>query len=105
MIYICSPYSNNPEVNYKAVLSYVVEIFDSKGIVLFSPIIYGHTIAKKLDYAITWEYWEGFDFDMIKLCSELWVLKLDAWSESVGVKQEVAYAMSLNKKIEFKEYE
>ena len=101
VIYVCSPYSSNPKKNYKAVLSYVVETFENKGIVLFSPIVYGHTIAKKLDYAITWEYWEGFDLEMLEKSDEVWVLMLDGWSESVGVKQEIEYAKKLGKIIRY----
>jgi len=104
MIYLCSPYSNNPEANYKAVLSYVEQHLKTTGNILFSPIVYGHTIALHScneQINTDFESWKTFDLEMLEKSDEVWVLMLDGWTESVGVKQEIEYAKKLGKIIRY----
>lgn len=103
MIYLASPYSQNPEKLYKEVLEYVVKYFKDTGIMLFSPIVYGHNIAKanKPLLNIDFSAWEKFDLDMLSKADELWILMLDGWEQSKGVFREIEYAMKLNKKVKY----
>jgi len=106
MIYLATPYSNDPEKNYELVLKYVESHMVFTGEVLFSPIIYGHNIAtarpaKQIN--TDYETWKVFDKEMIRFCSELWVLKLDGWRDSGGVQAEVDYAKQFGKPIKYVE--
>ena len=75
LIYLASPYSENPEVNYKAVLEFVVWHYLSKTEVLFSPIIYGHIITNNGKMDSDFETWKNFDLLILSKSDELWVLK------------------------------
>lgn len=46
-----------------------------------------------------WEFWGGYDENMIERCDELYILTLKGWRESVGVTAEVAIALRLNKPV------
>lgn len=107
LIYLASPYSENPEKNYKAVLSHVETHLRITGIVLFSPIVYGHGIAVSTcneQINTDFESWKDFDLLMLSKSDELWVLKLDGWERSKGVKQEIEFAKNLGIKVRYIEH-
>ena len=108
LIYLASPYSHpDPAVvHYRfiqtgAVLAKAIE----HGHLMFSPIVHSHPIAD----LISWDPinhaegelsgWMKYDFDFIDKCDELWVLQLDGWKESRGVKAEVMFAFVRGKKL------
>lgn len=47
----------------------------------------------------TFEPWQALNDSMIKVCSEVWVLGIQGWMESRGIKHELELAVRLNKKI------
>jgi hypothetical protein len=102
MIYIASPYSHpDPMVRerrFKAVREVVARlILDDH--VAFSPIVYSHQFAHS--HGTDWDVWREFDTRMIDAASELWVLQLDGWSDSVGVQAEMVHAKKLGKPVRF----
>ncbi len=70
-----------------------------EGLMVFSPISKTHPIAEKCGLPGDWEYWEKYDTIAIAHCKELWVLTLDGWEDSIGVKAETKIAEQLNKPI------
>lgn len=55
----------------------------------------------RFDLPMDWAYWERFDREYLCLASELVVLKLDGWRESVGVQAEIDLAIDLGLPIRF----
>jgi hypothetical protein len=44
-------------------------------------------------------FWREYNFAMIRASSRLRVLRLEGWNQSVGVKDELSYAIRLGKPI------
>ena len=98
MIYLATPYASpNTAVRLYRFQSVneVAAILINKGLMVFSPISHSHPIALASDLPMGWEYWKEFDLFMLNQCTELWVLKLDGWRESIGVQAEIARAEEL----------
>lgn len=101
MIYLASPYTDkNPEIQeyrFQAVC-YAARRLLTKGIKIFSPVAHSHPISR---YGLpgNWEFWEGWDKEFIDACQEIWVLCLDGYKESKGIKGEVEYAKATGKRI------
>jgi hypothetical protein len=96
MIYLASPYSNDPEGNYQAMLGFCRRIFTLlPAPPIFSPVTYYHPIASSLTY----EEVMGLCFHMIDLADDLWIVALPNWTISEGVKNESKYWLSKGRKL------
>lgn len=101
MIYLASPFSHpDPGIRaarVDAALRATVALFNH-GRVVYSPIVYS---APLFDAGVGatggYEEWEALDRRMIAACDFLWVLSIEGWRESRGIRAEVAYASELNK--------
>jgi len=88
MIYLATPYSSDdPAVmrhRYNVVTKVAAELM-KRGEMVFSPITHSHPIAQHLnkETAVDWKAWERFDTKLLKCCSELCVLMLPGWKESI----------------------
>jgi hypothetical protein len=97
LIYLASPYSS-PDAELRqlrfelAVEAVALGMRD--GIYIYSPIVNCHNVAEMFPDFISgeWKFWERFDHLMISKCDELWVLTIDGWEASKGVRQEVEFA-------------
>jgi len=49
----------------------------------------------------TWEDWRGKDLNQLSRCDEIYVMLLDGWKESLGVRGEVKYALKNNIPVSF----
>lgn len=103
MIYLAQPYtSHDPAIMQERyfIACKVIADLINKGYKVFSPIVYGHYLVQ---YGTGSEFadWEEFDKWMIDNCSRFVVLRLEGWEESVGVKEEIEYADSLGKYVEY----
>lgn len=100
MIYLASNYSHPDavvrELRYRAALDFTQKKI-AKGIVCFSPIVYGRAMEEQLgtDYLS----WKTFNDGMMQCCAEVWVLRLPGWRESRGVAYEIDYAFHLGKPV------
>jgi hypothetical protein len=64
-----------------------------EGYTIFSPISQSHPISTYLpDCTETWDFWQKQDLPWLERCDEVWVLMLDKWNESVGVRGEIKHA-------------
>lgn len=101
--FLSSPYSNNPEENYNAVLKYVKLPFTRGHI--FSPILHWHPSAKLQNVAGTFDFWLAYDFNVLRRCDELMVLTIPGWKESIGVRAEIQLANQLGLPINYLHYD
>lgn len=108
MIYLASPYSHPDkdirEQNYIKVTKKAAELV-SKGLVVVSPITYGHTLLDYKEMPTDWEFWNNFCLSILRHCDELWVYKMDGWNRSRGVAEEIEFAVKNNLHIKYIEYE
>jgi hypothetical protein len=75
MIYLASPYSNDPDGNYQAMLDYAARILQrAPPPLIFSPVTFFHPIAQKLQYEEVME----LCLAMLKKADQLIVVAL-AW--------------------------
>lgn len=102
MIYLASPYSHRSrkirEQRFNAVCKEAAGIMRT-GLLVFSPIAHGHAIAEVAALPTDWGYWKRFSIEMIRQCSEFWVLELDGWDKSEGVMEELRYAQRIRKEV------
>jgi len=97
LIYLASPYSDPKYIirNDRAAeaRSVVTHMF-SKGYKVFSPVLYLHDITSQSCSGLSYEFakWRAFDLDMLGRSDELWVLKMNGWRKSKGVRSEIRHA-------------
>jgi len=99
-IYLATPYSDSDpavmEARFEAVTRKAGQIINW-GYIVYSPVTSCHPVAVRCSLPRGFDYWQQFDETFIEWCDELWVLQLDGWRESVGVKAEVKIAEKLHK--------
>jgi hypothetical protein len=95
MIYLASPYSHEDpairQARYEAVRAFTCELLQQRK-VIFSPIVYCHGIAVELGLPTDASYWKSFNMTFLRKADALYVLKLEGWEYSAGVKVETATA-------------
>ena len=106
IIYFASPYSdNNPDVvneRYNKTCNKVAELV-SKGHIVMSPIVYGHTLLQYKEMPGDWQFWKNFCESFLYKSDEIFVYKIEGWDKSTGLLAEVELAKSLNIKITYLE--
>ena len=102
MIYLASPYTHpDPRVmeSRDEQTCIAVGSLIKQGLHAYSPIAHSRSVALLSDLPHDFGFWNAYDTDMISRCDEVWVLMLDGWEDSEGVKAEIKIALDLNKKI------
>lgn len=99
MIYVASPYSHEDyhvmEKRAKAVTYYCyTQIKEGKNVI--SPITYGHEVRQAGNLPNDWSFWMNFCLDLLKHCDEIYVLTIDGWNVSKGVREEIEFAKQNN---------
>ena len=96
-VYLASPYSHENAAVREARFMSVAKcaawaIHDGKTV--FCPITHSHPIQVhgQFDAATGWKYWKQIDETAIDNCKQLWVLCIDGWQASEGVRAEIEYA-------------
>ena len=100
IIYLASPYTHEDnEVmlsRFEAAVDYVHQsLTDFPFYTIYSPVVHYHPLAERHLLPRDYEFWNKRNTDVICVAKELWVLALDGWKDSVGIKAEVEYAESL----------
>ena len=99
MIYLACPYSSkDPAIvayRVKRASEYVASKLEERE-VLISPVVYGHNIVQETSLRSDWDFWSVFCIDILRRCEKLYVLMLEGWEESEGVKGEIELARKLN---------
>jgi len=103
MIYLASPYTDpDPKVmqmRYEMVCEACAGLANKKRVV-FSPVAHWHPIAIKYDLPRDYKFWEIQNYGVISCCFRFYVLTLNGWDTSIGIKYEVEYAEKHGKLIE-----
>jgi hypothetical protein len=102
MIYLCSPYSHpDPfvrEDRYLRTMQAVVHLMKQKEVV-FSPIVHCHEIAKIADLPKDVDFWWEYNKGMIDVCTKVFYLRIEGWTQSKGLIREIDYAYEIGKKV------
>ena len=104
-IYLATPYSHeDPAV--RALRFEAINITAAKlmleGYAVFSPISQSHPIAEYLPTETgNWDFWQKEDLPFLEVCDWLYVLPIDGWQESVGVRGEIEFAEALGIPIKY----
>lgn len=96
LVYLAQPYSHTDATIRTARFEagmHAAAVLMREGMLVFSPIAHSHPIAEKHDLPGDFAFWQAFDEAVIAGCSELLVLMLDGWRESVGVRAEIEIAL------------
>jgi hypothetical protein len=108
MIYVASPYSHPDEAvrekRYLAAFNYCAAQLIN-GLVVFSPIVYGHLFSTRFGIAGDYLTWQRFNDEMLLACNEIHILCLPGWKESKGVAHELALAAQYNIGLRIGNYE
>lgn len=103
-IYLAAPYSHaNAKViesRVKIINSAAAKLI-SNGYMVFSPISHSHYIAIENDLPGEFEFWQKVNHSFIEWADIVAVLKIPGWEYSRGIKDEIEYATSLRKQIEY----
>ena len=98
MIYLAGPYSHNDHlvVAWRAHQHsvFLVEC-DRAGNDVYSPITHWHGVTRGRGLPDTPEDWRRRSLFMLRLASELWILKLPGWETSEGTTIEIIEARRL----------
>lgn len=93
MIFISSPYTSNSPLTRQYRVERVTEFTTRmllQGLVAFSPIVYGEAIKRRSsEIGTDAKTWLFFNFDMLRRCEAMYVLCLEGWEQSEGVKLEI----------------
>lgn len=93
--YLAGPYSEAPETNYQKHLEVTHRLL-VKGLMVFSPIVHCHVIAKEFDLPGEFEFWRKYDTSMISKSSGLLIMRSFGVERSAGVKMEIKIARDHN---------
>lgn len=104
MEYLASPYSHSlpiiMERRYAAAMAVTAKLL-GEGRIIYSPIVSFHEVAIAHNLPTNFAFWERINLGVLAHCSNLIVLKLDGWKDSVGVAGEVEYAMRMGIPVEY----
>lgn len=108
MLYLASPYSHPDrevmEDRYHAALFTVARLV-RVGQIPYCPIVHFHEVARWHKLPTDAAYWSRINVAMLRLADSLYVLRLDGWDQSVGVRAEIEFAEAYGKPIVFLDQE
>lgn len=104
LIYLACPYTHSDkkvmEERFIAVNKAAAKLMGG-GSYVFSPISHTHPIIQEGNLPGGWDYWQGYDTNVISRCTKMIVLMLDGWKTSTGVQAEIQLAKKFNLPIEY----
>ena len=105
LIYLACPYNHkDPDVRerrFRTVSMVAGALMQHGGHKIFSSISHTHPIAIHGMLPLGFEFWQEYDKAILRCCKAIFVLCLEGWMDSVGVKAEVEYAKQLNLEIKY----
>jgi hypothetical protein len=97
LIYLAAPYTDDNENIVEervAAVCRVDAVLMERGTFTFSPLL-KHFVRKHGNLPGDWNYWQDYCRVTLPKCSQVYVLALDGWEESVGVREEMKLAEML----------
>ncbi len=108
--YVASPFTHPKamvrEWRFRSVAEATL-YWNLKLIAAISPIVHSHVLVQLSgDESIgeDWGTWKPVDMPLVKAFDVFIVLMLPGWDESVGVQEELQYALSIGKQVYFVDY-
>lgn len=103
-IYLASPYSHKDRavMNSREHLINVVaaNLIEKYGYMMFLPITQSAPLERILPkLGGSFAKWKKIDLEAISRMDELWVVMLEGWEKSIGVKAEIKHAQKLKKPV------
>ena len=71
----------------------------TQGHVVYSPVAAWHKWSLGYGLPMTAEFWRRMSLGMLRHACELWILRLDGWEQSEGLKDEIRLARNLGIKM------
>lgn len=104
LIYLASPYTHNNkgiEFRREHEITYIAALLTKEyQYPMFLPITQSANMKRSLpELGSTFKYWASIDLSAIRHCSEVWVVTMNGWDTSVGVKAEIEFAHTNNKMV------
>jgi hypothetical protein len=117
LIYLASPYSHKDkliiDIRVRDAQKATAGLIE-QGHLIYSPIVHSHPIAHLVtfqavhddstDFTNTGSTWLDYDKAMVDKADEVWVLRLNGWGESRGIKAEVDHAHAQDKPVRYVDY-
>lgn len=101
-VYLASPYSSPifgvAEKRFESILDAVAK-FQTMGEMVYSPVAHCHPVAMKHTLPTDFAFWQHLNRVFIAKLDEVWILALDGWEHSAGIRGEVEYARSIGKPV------
>ncbi len=104
-IYLASPYSHKDKQiehdRWSRASAICAQIFATGKFYPYSPIAHSFCLVQEgkkhfdLDLSGSFEIWEAYDHAFMPKCDELWILQIEGWKESKGIKAEILMANEL----------
>ncbi len=104
LLYLASPYRSNWKVTEEQAKQRKEKVIDlthrllNAGIWVFSPITYGSAIEDR-GHEHDNRWWMRIDLEFFKHCDLLAVYCLKGWEDSPGVREEIDWALVMNKPV------
>ena len=95
MIYLASPYTH--PVSFVRFERYVEAMKATRWLMahhysVISPIVHCHLIAHEFDLPKDAEFWKHYNHGLLRRAENLYILGIDGWGASAGIKDEIAFA-------------
>jgi hypothetical protein len=107
IVYLACPYTHpDPNVRRERFVSAttVAAILIGQGRIIYSPITMTHPIDLLLagdGKTLGSDYWVLFDEAFMDMCAEMFVIQIEGWRDSEGIRREMEYFKSQGKPIRF----
>ena len=97
LLYLSSPFSHSSPIikvkRYESMLDIMAFLLDSN-LMVVSPLMLNVPLTGRLNRKGTdWQDWREYDLFLLSRSDELWILTLEGWEESKGVRAEIKYAL------------
>ena len=91
LAYLAAPYSGMEEFSFRMSCAVAARLLDD-GELVFSPIVHSHPMeAYMVDHKGDHDFWIEFDTHLMERCQMLYVLAIDGWEKSKGVRFEIEW--------------
>ena len=104
MIYLASPYTSpdpNIELQRVKAVALIAAHLVAKELPVMSPILHCHLIRQQCSVPGHYEFWQKWNHRMIQYSEVFLVATIDGWDRSTGLKGEMEFAKSINKRINY----
>lgn len=95
MIYLASPYSHADKLirktRFMLAEQCVAKMLEARHWV-YSPIVHCHALAEKFSLPGDFNFWQEYDFAMLRIAASMAILKIPGWDLSGGVTAEREFA-------------